>query len=88
MDEDTGLYDYRARWYDPATGRFASEDPAGFDADDMNLYRYVGNNPMIYTDPSRALGLLGSGRALGVRGGRALGEGSLEGSWGQSARSH
>jgi len=39
FDEDTELYYYRARWYDANNGRFISEDPAGFDAGDMNLYR-------------------------------------------------
>jgi RHS repeat-associated protein len=39
------LYFLRARFYDPATGQFVSEDPAGVDADE-NLYRYVGNNPV------------------------------------------
>jgi RHS repeat-associated protein len=30
LDDDSGLYYYRARWYDPSTGRFISEDPIGF----------------------------------------------------------
>jgi RHS repeat-associated protein len=51
-DPDTDLYDYRARWYDAEVGRWVSEDPAGFDAGDMNLYRYAGNSPVIYVDPS------------------------------------
>jgi RHS repeat-associated protein len=51
-DPDTGLYDYRARWYDADVGRFVTEDPAGFDAGDVNLYRYCGNGPVINVDPS------------------------------------
>jgi hypothetical protein len=43
---------YRARYYDPGVGRFISEDPIGFDGGDTNLYRYVGNSPLNYTDPS------------------------------------
>ena len=31
-DSATGLYYYRARWYDSSTGRFMSEDPMGFAA--------------------------------------------------------
>ncbi|NQT12929.1 MAG: hypothetical protein HQ582_09275, partial [Planctomycetes bacterium] len=39
-------------WYDPDVGRFVSEDPISFAAGDANLYRYVGNSPVIYVDPS------------------------------------
>ena len=49
-DADTGLYYYRNRWYDPETGRFISEDPIGFAGGDVNLYRYVWNNPLMYRD--------------------------------------
>jgi RHS repeat-associated protein len=51
-DEATDLLNYRARWYDPAAGRFISEDPAGFAAGDANLSRYVANNPVNAIDPS------------------------------------
>jgi RHS repeat-associated protein len=51
-DTFTDLQYNRARWYDPATGRFISQDPIGFEAGDANLYRYVGNGPMTKTDPS------------------------------------
>lgn len=51
-DAETGQYFYRARYYDSAVGRFLSEDPIGFEARDTNLYRYVGNSPTNYTDPS------------------------------------
>ena len=50
-DAETGLYYYRARYYNPQTGRFISEDPIGFGGGDENLYRYVGNNPISLTDP-------------------------------------
>ncbi|MBN8491307.1 MAG: tandem-95 repeat protein, partial [Burkholderiales bacterium] len=52
LDRGTGLMDYRARWYDPVLGRFASRDPIGFSAGDANLYRYVGNRPLDHADPS------------------------------------
>jgi len=45
----------KARYYNPSTGRFLSEDPIGFRGGDNNFYRYVSNNPMKYFDP---LGLL------------------------------
>ncbi len=52
FDADTGLYNYRARWYDPAVGRFVSLDPSGFGGGDANLYRYAGNSPLVNVDPS------------------------------------
>jgi RHS repeat-associated protein len=65
LDVETGLYYYRARYYDPAVGRFVSEDPIGFSAGDTNLYRYVGNNATNYTDPSgEVVPLLAIGAAL------------------------
>src|SRR5207248_1117942 len=54
----TGLYYFRARYYDPATGRFLSQDPLSFAIGDSNLYRYVGNSPANEVDPT---GLQGSG---------------------------
>jgi RHS repeat-associated protein len=46
------LYYYRARFYSPATGRFISEDPSGYEGRDLNLYRYVANSPLVFADPS------------------------------------
>lgn len=51
-DGETGLYYYRARYFDPGVGRFIGQDPMGFGAGDSNLYRYVGNSPIGYIDPS------------------------------------
>lgn len=51
-DDGSGLYYYRARYYDPALGRFISEDPLGFDAGDINLYQYAAANPINHNDPS------------------------------------
>ena len=51
-DAATGLYHYRARAYDAETGRFLQEDPIGFAAGDLNVYRYVLSNPLSYTDPT------------------------------------
>ena len=56
FDATTGLYYYRARYYDPALGRFTSQDPLGFGAGDANLYRYGSNDPLRYTDPTGKLG--------------------------------
>jgi len=50
-DKETGLYYYRARYYDPMEGRFISKDPISFSGGDVNLYGYVENNPVNFTDP-------------------------------------
>jgi len=50
-DPETGLYYYRARYYDPKVGRFVSEDPTGF-AGGGNFYAYVGNSPVTHDDAS------------------------------------
>jgi RHS repeat-associated protein len=47
-----GFYEYRARAYHPKLGRFMSEDPLGFAAGDINLFRYTGNDPVNRTDPT------------------------------------
>ena len=51
-DSVTGQYDYRARCYDAAIGRFTTQDPTGFGGGDPNLYRYCGNQPTDVTDPA------------------------------------
>ncbi|MBA3886538.1 MAG: RHS repeat-associated core domain-containing protein [Acidobacteria bacterium] len=51
-NDGTGLYFYRARYYDSRTQRFLAEDPIGFLGGDINLYGYVWNEPTGYTDPT------------------------------------
>ncbi|WP_300286170.1 RHS repeat-associated core domain-containing protein [Nitrosomonas sp.] len=48
------LYYYKARFYSPALARFLQTDPIGT-TDDLNLYAYVGNNPINFSDPSGLL---------------------------------
>jgi len=51
----TGLYDYRARWYDPGLGRFLSADPLvprPYDPQSLNRYTYVDNDPIGRIDPT------------------------------------
>jgi RHS repeat-associated protein len=50
----SNLYNFRARYYDPTTGSFISEDPAGISSD-FNLYRFAGNNPANQRDPTGRL---------------------------------
>ena len=56
FDGETATYYLRARYYDPATGRFLTEDGYGFmqydDPLSLNLYTYCHNNPLMFADPS------------------------------------
>ncbi|MDB9489241.1 phosphatase PAP2 family protein [Dolichospermum circinale CS-534/05] len=69
FDGETGQYYYRARYYDQNVGRFIGEDPSGFGAGDSNLYRYVGNSPTNFIDPSGLCGCSSDGfwSSLGAR---------------------
>jgi RHS repeat-associated protein len=49
-DTEIGLAYYRARYYDPKSGRFLSEDPIGFSGG-FNFYEYVGGDPVNRRDP-------------------------------------
>ena len=46
--DDSGLYYFGARYYDPVMGTWLSPDPA---MDGLNWYSYCANNPMNYVDP-------------------------------------
>jgi RHS repeat-associated protein len=80
--DPTGLYYYRARYYDPQIGRFISEDPIGF-VGGSNFYAYALDNPMNYRDPSGEFvplvtGAIGLGTGfLGDIGGQLLSGKSL-----------
>lgn len=50
-DAETGLYYYRARYYDPTLGRFLSPDPIGF-AGGSNFYSYASGSPVQNIDPT------------------------------------
>jgi RHS repeat-associated protein len=56
--DPTGLYNLRARYYNPIAQRFISQDPIGLSGGQPNLYAYVFNQPTNWTDP---LGLSSSG---------------------------
>jgi len=50
IDYTTGLYNFRARWYDAETGRWLSKDPIGINGG-LNQYVFCGNNPVMFLDP-------------------------------------
>jgi len=50
LDQETGLYYYRARYYDQNTGRFLTEDPLGHTGG-INFYEFVSNDPSNRVDP-------------------------------------
>ena len=49
MAEIRGASYYRARYYDPSSGRFLSEDPQRYEF--TSFYSYVGDNPVLWQDP-------------------------------------
>ena len=51
FDSESGLYYYRARYYDPTTGRFISEDPHREILHGMDFYPYVRNSAPNLIDP-------------------------------------
>jgi RHS repeat-associated protein len=64
-DSESGLYYYRARYYDPALGRFISKDPLGLASRAANSYIYALNSPIQLSDP---LGLFIVVGGLGLTG--------------------
>ena len=55
LESQTDLYHFRARYYDPESGRFVSRDPVElieYEPESSNPYQFVYNNPYIYSDPT------------------------------------
>jgi RHS repeat-associated protein len=72
LDEETDLYYYSARYYDPRTSQFISTDPllhsdphkTSASPAVLNLYAYVGNNPLRFIDPTGTTITLAGGDAF------------------------
>jgi RHS repeat-associated protein len=55
VENNTDLYYYNSRWYDPMVGRFLQPDtivPEPGNPQSLNRYTYVQNNPVKYVDPT------------------------------------
>ena len=64
-----GLYDMRARFYDPSTARFLTRDPLWPNLTDLaalNPYQYAAQNPLRYIDPEGTDHWVGSGHTFRV----------------------
>jgi RHS repeat-associated protein len=75
-DEETGLYHYRHRAYDPVAGRFLQRDPLGY-VDGPSLHAYAGSRPTCATDPwglaPNAEDIIGGAEKGAAIGGAAIG---------------
>jgi filamentous hemagglutinin len=65
----------RMRWYDARLGRWLTRDPAGY-VDGLNVYLFVGGNPLMFVDPT---GLYSVWESLQIAGSFVAGAG--EGAW-------
>jgi RHS repeat-associated protein len=51
LDPESGLWQYRNRYYDAGLGRFITRDPLELRGDALNLYEYVNGRPLLWVDP-------------------------------------
>jgi RHS repeat-associated protein len=71
FDPNVGFYYLRARWMDPANGRFTQQDAfAGFGSDPMSLHKYLyaHSNAPNFSDPSGYVSLAEQSAAMNVQG--------------------
>ena len=51
LDDETGMFYFRNRYYHAQLGRFVSRDPIGYEGSEWNLYEYVDGRPLFALDP-------------------------------------
>jgi len=70
LEDETGLYYYGARYYDPVTSIWENVDPSWDlpEQVDESPYAYVGNNPVVYFDPDGRVRYLGRGGVFDLLG--------------------
>lgn len=77
VSDDTDRYDFHARLYSPALGRFLGVDPQG---QFINPYNGMGNNPVMYVDPDGEIAFLAVvGIVAAVSGGINFGVAAYQG---------
>lgn len=69
FDRETNLHYNYFRDYDPTTGRYIEADPIGLDGG-LNVYTYVGGNPLSYTDPQGLFEIYGNWTGSNWSGGK------------------
>ncbi len=70
IDRETGLYYFKARFYDSETGRFLSQDDVlgeVSDPPDLHLYAYTQMNPLVFVDPTGNIEFIQEGLREGVK---------------------
>ncbi|MDH6310474.1 RHS repeat-associated protein [Dysgonomonas sp. PFB1-18] len=67
---ELNMYDYSARYYDPALGRFTTVDPLAEEYYSISPYVYVMNNPLKYIDPDGRKIIGTNGKPVGLVNGK------------------
>ena len=84
FDEETGMYYYGARYYEPRLSLWMSTDPLEEDYYNVSTYCYVFNNPLRFIDPTGLSGDEPDGWSITGNFAKGVGQslwGTVEGAW-------